>query len=104
MCRLIRSPADWIKVKLPTPWAVLQELKTGDYYQPYPDYYLQHGGRVDFAVEGILHETRESELFFMRFEDGECEAELEEYEAVPEHPFDDEWGFARTMILGGGSS
>ena len=88
---------------LPTVGAITNELTIGRYR--YDDRYTSHffgkGGRVEYVLDGLLHETMHSEVFFDTYM-GEyaVEGDDEEYNALPEHPLDDCWNFVRYHFLG----
>lgn len=99
MCRVILHDHDSDAAGLPTPAAILNELQTGRYDHRYLNFFFRQGGEVHFAIEGMLEETRHSDLFFYNLSDHDHDLR-EEYEAILEHPFDEEWGLVRTMVLG----
>jgi len=88
---------------LPTVGAVTNELTGGRY--KYDDRYTSHffgkGGRVEHVLDGLLHETMHSEVFFDTYM-GEFaeEGDDQEYNGLPEHPLDDCWNFVRYHFLG----
>ena len=88
---------------MPTVDAVMRELYQGRrrYDERYLSFFFSNGGKVEHAIDGLLHETADSDVFFDIFgyeeEDGSLE---EEYNALPEHPLDDVWDFVRYNILG----
>ena len=101
--REIISPRGTLSPALPTVDAVMRELYQGRrrYDERYLSFFFSNGGKVEHAIDGLLHETADSDVFFDIFgyeeEDGSLE---EEYNALPEHPLDDVWDFVRYNILG----
>jgi len=88
---------------LPTIDAVTRELLQGRYRYDdrYTNFFLGHGGKVEFAIDGLLDLTEASEEFFdVYFGDYASEGASDEYEALPEHPLDDCWDFVRYHFLG----
>ena len=90
---------------LPTVAAVTRELFQGRYRYDdrYTDFYLRNGGKIEFAIDGLICETESSESFFDMAYDMEDHGEpemLEEYKAQPAHVLDDQWGFVRYHFLG----
>jgi len=88
---------------LPTVSAVTQELLQGRYRydQRYTDFFFRNGGKVEFAIDGLLCLAEDADEFFDVFFGDYSEGNGgEEYEALSEHPLDDVWGFARYKLLG----
>ena len=83
---------------LPTVEAVTRELFQGRYRYDdrYSNFFFSRGGKIEFALDGLIDETIVSESFFFTYEE-----DIEEvYESLPEHPLDEQWGFVRYMFLG----
>jgi hypothetical protein len=100
MCNVIMRKPVLGAISLPTRAAVLDEVHTRRYNHRFLDFFFRMGGKVDFAIDGILDEVHDPDSFFNTVgEDSKAE-----YEAIPKHPLDEEWGFVRTMILGSSRS
>jgi hypothetical protein len=100
MCNVIMRKAVSRAISLPTRAAVLKKVHTRQYDQRHLDFFFRQGGVVDFAIDGMLDEVRDSDYFFDTIAEDYDEYLKDEYEAIPKHPFDEEWSFVRTMILG----
>ena len=88
---------------LPTATAVTNELTHGRYRYDdrYTSHFLQRGGRVEYALDGLIHDTIDSDMFFdVHMGDHADEDAEEEYTGLPEHPLDECWDFVRYHILG----
>ena len=71
------------------------------YDHRYNDFFFRNGGKVEYAIDGLLDLAEESEEFFdLYFGDGADEEDGDdEYKALPEHPLDDTWHFVRYHFL-----
>lgn len=83
--------------QLPTVSAVEQELRSGrEFDSRYTSFYFDKGGKVEFALDAILHRSMEEHevhgdgSFFETFE--------EDTLALPSHPFDDDYGRIREAL------
>ena len=101
----IHSPQDSARhaPALPTVDAITRELVQGRYRYDhrYNDFFFRNGGKVEYAIDGLLDLAEESEEFFdLYFGDGADEEDGgDEYKALPEHPLDDSWHFVRYHFL-----
>ena len=93
--RHLRAPA------LPTVDAVTRELLQGSnrYDARYTSFFFSNGGRVEFALDGLLSAAEDSEEFDECYfgEDGDGH---DEYDALPEHPLDECWAAVRYHFFG----
>jgi len=83
---------------LPMVDEVTLELTRGgrNYDNRYTEFFFRNGGKVEFAIDGLIHAAKDSEEFFdVYYEDAGSD-----YEALPEHPLDDLWDFVRYHFLG----
>ena len=86
---------------LPTVEAVARNLLDSGssvfgYDDRYTRFFFSKGGRVEFALDALIQETIDSDIFFDTYED-----DIENvYESLPEHPLDDQWAFVRYNFLG----
>lgn len=83
---------------LPTVDEVTLELTRGgsNYDNRYTEFFFRSGGKVEFAIDGLIHAAKDSDVFFdVYYEDASSD-----YEALPEHPLDDLWDFLRYHFLG----
>ena len=88
---------------LPTIDAVTRELVGGRYRYDdrYTNFFFQNGGKVEFAIDGLLHLAEDSEEFFDVYFGEYCdEDDGAEYKALPEHPLDECWDRVRYHFLG----
>ena len=87
---------------LPTAAAVTNELLRGRYrYDDRYTAFFQKGGKVEYALDGLLHETKDFDAFYETYMgDFADEGDEERYTALPEHPLDDSWDFVRYHFLG----
>jgi hypothetical protein len=83
---------------LPTVDEVTLELTRGgsNYDNRYTEFFFRNGGKVEFAIDGLIHAAKDSDVFFdVYYEDAGSD-----YETLPEHPLDDLWDFVRYHFLG----
>merc|ERR1719502_2564079 len=88
---------------LPTVAAVTRELFQGRYRYDdrYSDFFFRNGGKIEFALDGLIRETVSSDVFFDLADGPFGNPEMgEEFEALPEHPLDEQWSFVRYHFLG----
>jgi hypothetical protein len=88
---------------LPMVDEVTLELTRGgsNYDNRYTEFFFRNGGKVEFAIDGLIHAAKDSDLFFdLHFGEFADEDAGDDYEALPEHPLDDLWDFVRYQFLG----
>ena len=88
---------------LPTVGAITNELTRGRYKYDdrYTSFFFSKGGKVEYFLDGLIHETMDSEVFYdMHFGDYVDEDAGQEYCDLPKHPLDDCWNFVRYHFLG----
>jgi hypothetical protein len=84
---------------LPTVEAVTRELAHGGRYDHrYSEFFFRNGGKVEFALDGLIDAAKDSDEFFDLLAD--YSEGSHEYEALPKHPLDDLWSFVRYHFLG----
>ena len=88
---------------LPTVEVITRELVCGGRYDHrFTEFFFRNGGKVEFALDGLIDVAKDSDEFFdLYFGNLEDYSEGgQEYEALPKHPLDDLWSFVRYHFLG----
>jgi len=86
--------------KLPVVDIVMMEWATGIYDQRYRSYYLDHGGRIEYALDAILSRSKEEHEIFGDGSFVDVPTFKAAIDALPSHPKDNDYEFIRERLLG----